>query len=105
LGLAYEGHDLSSSIEVEFKAMAFFSAEKLKQRKIEIDHSAITCASPDVQKRLNRIDANYQQLDSMLSDIEETISCDQRLSAINASIKTVDIAKKKKRKWRPNKPR
>ncbi len=85
--------------------MAFFSAEKLKRRQIEIDHSAITCDSPNVQKRLSRIDANYQQLDSMLSDIEETISGDQRLSEINASIKTVDIAKKKKRKWRPNKPR
>lgn len=85
--------------------MAFFSAEKLKHRRIEIDHTAMTCDSPDVQKRLNRIDANYQQLDSKLAEIEDTISSDQRLSEINASIKTVDIAKKKKRKWRPNKPR
>jgi len=85
--------------------MPFFSAEKLKQRPIEIDRNEITCDSPDVLKRLNRIDANYQQLDSMLTDIEDTISSDQRLSEINASIKTADIAKKKKRKWRPNKPR
>jgi hypothetical protein len=103
--LAYEGHDWLSHFSVELEDMAFFSAEKLKRRQIEIDHSAITCDSPNVQKRLSRIDANYQQLDSMLSDIEETISGDQRLSEINASIKTVDIAKKKKRKWRPNKPR
>ena len=85
--------------------MAFFSPEKLKRRRIEIDHSEITCDSPDVQKRLDRIDANYQRLGSMLDDIEETISTDQRLSEINASIKSVDIRKKKKRKWRPNKPR
>ena len=105
MGLAYEGHDLLSHYEVEFKDMAFFSAEKLRPRRIEIDDSAITCDSPDVQKRLSRIDANYQRLDSMLADIEDTISGDQRLSEINASIKTVDLRKKKKRKWRPNKPR
>lgn len=85
--------------------MAFFSAEKLKQRRIEIDLSSITCDSPDVQNRLNRIDANYQRLDSMLAAIEDTISSDQRLSEINASIKTVELSKKKKRKWRPTKPR
>ena len=85
--------------------MAFFPAEKLKQRRIEIDLSSKTCDSPDVQKRLDRIDANYQRLDSMLGDIENTISNDQRLSEINASIKTVNIRKKKKRKWRPNKSR
>ena len=85
--------------------MPFFSAEKLKHRRIEIDRSEITSDSPEVQKRLSRIDANYQQLDSMLSDIESTISGDQRLSEIDASIKTVEQAKKKKRKWRPNKPR
>lgn len=85
--------------------MPFFSAEKLKHRKIEIDRSAITCDSPEVQKRLSRIDANYQQLDSMLTDIESTISSDQRLSQIDATIKTVQTTKKK-RKWRrPNKPR
>jgi len=105
LRLAYEGRDLLSHCEAEPKDMAFFSAEKLKQRRIEIDQSTKTCDSPDVQNRLNRIDANYQQLDSMLNDIEETITGDQRLSEINASIKTVDIRKKKKRKWRPNKPR
>lgn len=85
--------------------MAFFSSEKLKRRRIEIDLSAKTCDSPDVQKRLSRIDANYQRLDSMLGDIEDTISSDQRLSAINESIKSVDLPKKRKRKWRPNKPR
>ena len=85
--------------------MPFFSAEKLKHRRIEIDRSEITSDSPEVQKRLNRIDANYQQLDSMLCDIEATISGDQRLSEIDASIKTVEKAAKKKRKWRPNKPR
>ena len=85
--------------------MPFFSDEKLKRRSIEIDLSELTSDSPEVQKRLNRIDANYQQLDSMLTDIEATISSDQRLSEINASIKTVEKAAKKKRKWRPNKPR
>ncbi len=86
--------------------MPFFSSEKLKRREIEIDRSAITCDSPEVKKRLSRIDANYRQLDSMLSDIESTISNDQRLSQIDATIKTVTQTAKKKRKWRrPNKPR
>jgi len=86
--------------------MPFFSKEKLKPRRIEIDRSEITCNSPEVQKRLSRIDANYQQLDSKLADIEATISSDERLSQIDATIKTVAKAAKKKRKWRrPNKPR
>lgn len=89
--------------------MPFFSAQKLKRRRIEIDRSEITSDSPEVQKRLGRIDANYQQLDSLLTDIEATISGDERLNQINASIKSVDLPIKKKsssRKWRrPNKPR
>lgn len=89
--------------------MPFFNAQKLKPRRIEIDRSEITSDSPEVQKRLGRIDANYQQLDSLLTDIETTISSDDRLSQINASIKAVDLPIKKKpnsRKWRrPNKPR
>lgn len=89
--------------------MPFFNAEKLKRRRIEIDRSEITSDSPEVQKRLGRIDANYQQLDSLLTDIETTISGDEWLNQINASIKSVDLPVKNKsvsRKWRrPNKPR
>ena len=88
--------------------MPLFSADKLKRRRIEIDCSEITSDSPEVLKRLGRIDANYQQLDSMLSEIEATIAGDQKLSQINASIKSIDLPKKNPatRKWRrPNKPR
>jgi vacuolar-type H+-ATPase subunit I/STV1 len=87
--------------------MAFFSPEKLKQRRIEIDESSATSESAEVQKRLNRIEANYQQLDDILADLESKIDQDERLKAIDDA--NVDFEAtygiKKKRKWKPAKPK
>ena len=87
--------------------MAFFSPEKLKQRRIEIDESSVSSDSPDVQKRLERIEENYQQLDDILADLESKIKQDERLKAIDDT--SVDFEAtygiKKKRKWRPAKPK
>ena len=87
--------------------MAFHSAEKLRPRKIEIDLSSSTCDSPEIQQRLDRIEANYDQLDTVLVDIENKIALDERLSALDDG--NVDFEAefgiKPKRKWRPAKPK
>lgn len=82
--------------------MTFFNEKKLQPRRIEIDKSAISSGSPQVQQRLDRIHDNYRQLDSILTEVETKIRNDERLSAIDESIKEVEIARKKK-KWRPRK--
>ena len=82
--------------------MAFHSAEKLRSRKIEIDVSSSTCDSPEMQQRLDRIEANYDQLDSVLVDIEGKLALDERLVALESG--DVDFEAefgiKPKRKWR-----
>lgn len=87
--------------------MAFHSAEKLRPRKIEIDLSSSTCDSPDIQQRLDRIEANYDQLDTVLVDIETKIALDERLAALDDG--DVDFEAefgiKPKRKWRSPKPK
>ena len=87
--------------------MAFHPAEKLRPRKIKIDLSSSTCDSPEIQQRLDRIEANYDQLDTVLIDIENKIALDERLSALDDG--TVDFEAefgiKPKRKWRPAKPK
>ena len=85
--------------------MAFHSAEKLRARRIEIDQSTSTCISPEIQERLDRIEANYDQLDSVLVDIESKLALDERLVALEDG--DVDFEAefgiKPKRKWRPSK--
>ncbi len=87
--------------------MTFFSPEKLKRRRIEIDESSVCSKSADVQKRLNRIEANYKELDDILVDLEARIKADERLNAIDDA--NVDFEAtfgvKKKRKWNPAKPK
>lgn len=87
--------------------MAFFSPGKLKARKIEVDHSALSSDSPEMKKRLSRIQENYLELDSILADLEAKIQADERLKAIDD--KNVDFEGtfgiKKKRKWRAPKPK
>lgn len=80
--------------------MTFFNEKKLQPRRIEIDTTAISSESPQVQQRLDRIHENYRQLDSILAEVEAKIRNDERLSAINESLKEVDVSRKKK-KWRP----
>lgn len=82
--------------------MTFFKQKNLQSRKIEINTDSISSGSPQVQQRLDRIHENYRQLDSILAEIETKIQNDERLRAIDQSIKEVEIARKKK-KWRPRK--
>ena len=82
--------------------MAFHSAEKLRSRRIEIDLSTSTCISPEIQARLDRIEANYDQLDSVLVDIESKLALDERLVALedgDADFEA-EFGIKPKRKWR-----
>jgi len=83
--------------------MAFFSPEKLKRKKIQVDHSETSANSPEVQKRLERIEENYEQLDTILAELELKMQSDDRLRAIDQSSaadfhETFGI--KQKRKWR-----
>jgi hypothetical protein len=85
--------------------MTFFSPEKLKRRQIEIDSSTASCDSPEVKKRLARIQDNYRQLNEILADLESKIESDERLKAIDDAEIDFESAYgiKKKRKWRPAK--
>ncbi|MFT5302252.1 MAG: putative nuclease with TOPRIM domain [Mariniblastus sp.] len=82
--------------------MDFFSPEKLKRKRIEIDSSQVNAKSEAVQKRLNRIQENYRQLDEVLAELESKIALDDRLSALDDA--GVDFEAtfgiKKKRKWK-----
>ena len=80
--------------------MAFFTADKLKPRRITIDPSAVSAQSPDVQNRLQRIDENYQAFDELFADIEATIENDDRLREFNANLRAADLQPKKKSRWR-----
>jgi len=82
--------------------MAFHPAEKLRPRRIEIDLSLSTCDSPEIQQRLNRIEANYDQLDTVLVDIENKLALDERLAALeDGDIDfEAEFGIKPKRKWR-----
>lgn len=83
--------------------MAFFSSEKLKPRKIEVDQSHANCDSPEVQKRLERIEKNYQQLDDILAELESKMESDDRLRAIdeaNADDFEAEFGIRRKRKWK-----
>ncbi len=88
--------------------MAFFSPEKLKRKKIEVDESAITSLSPKVQQRLDRIEGNYQQLDEILAKLESRMAADDRLQAIEDTSPEdfeATFGVKKKLKWRTPKPK
>jgi len=82
--------------------MTLFSSEKLRPRQIEIDDSAVNCDSPEMQKRLDRIARNYNQLDQVLVDLEAKLNTDERLAALDD--KDFDFESefgiKPKRKWR-----
>ncbi|MDG1875412.1 MAG: hypothetical protein P8J27_15975 [Mariniblastus sp.] len=88
--------------------MAFFSREKLKPKKILVERSGVSSNSPEVQKRLSRIENNYQELDAILAELELKMANDDRLRAINefdAEEFEATFGVKRKRKWRPDKPK
>lgn len=82
--------------------MAFFTPNKLRSRSIEIDDTQPQADSDQVRQRLARIEANYQQLESILAELESKMQSDDRLKAIDDA--NVDFEAtfgiKKKRKWR-----
>ncbi len=90
--------------------MAFFSKKKLRRIKIEVDPSAVKSDSPEVVKRLERIDANYDRLNEILSNLELKFQEDSQFvqwlgdSDVEIPIEETKT-KKRKRKWRPRKPR
>ena len=79
--------------------MAFFTEEKLQRRPIEIERASVSSLSPEVQKRLQRINDNYQAFDEVFADVEATIERDEHLREFNASLRAADLQPKKKR-WR-----
>lgn len=75
--------------------MAF--GKKYKSRKIEIEAAAVDRDSPEVKKRLDRIERNYAKLDQILRDLETRIKLDDRLTSENENDDSVGRL--------PNKPR
>lgn len=80
--------------------MAFFPNNRLKPRHIEIDRSTISAQSPEVQSRLQRIDANFHEFDELFADVQATIENDDQLREFNAHLKVADLEPKKKSRWR-----
>ncbi len=80
--------------------MAFFTADKLKRRRIKIDPSAVSAQSPEVQDRLQRIDENYRAFDELFATVQATIEADERLRQFNANLRAADLQPKKKKRWR-----
>jgi len=75
--------------------MAF--GKKYKSRKLEIEVAAIDRDSPEVKKRLDRIERNYAKLDEVLRELESRIKLDDRLTSDKENDDSIDRL--------PNKPR
>lgn len=90
----------------ENRDMAFFSKKKLRRIEIEIDPSTATADAPEMQKRLDRIAQNYQKLDEVLAGLEDRFKNDESIKLLlGDEAPVIEAPKKKKRKWRPRKPR
>ena len=93
--------------------MTLFYSTHSRSTKIDIDPLAVSSSSPSVQKRMDRIAENYQQLDLLLAEVEAKIQRDARLNAIDQSICEVELDTGTRQKtWRrrkksaaPKKPR
>lgn len=86
--------------------MAFFSEKKLRRIRIEIDDDALKSDSPEIRKRLDRIEENYALLDDVLNGLEARFKNDESIVSLFAADDFVpEPVLKKKRKWRPRKPR
>lgn len=87
--------------------MAFFRPERLRRKTIEVDESTPNCNSPEMQKRIDRIEQNYAELDIVLGQLESKLEADERLVAIDDRDFDfeAEFGIKPKRKWRPAKPK
>lgn len=87
--------------------MAFFSEKKLRRFLIEIDDSGLRSDSPEIQKRMDRIEENYGRLNEVLASLEDRFENDDSFLSLfpDGVEQEFELPKKKKRKWRPRKPR
>ncbi|MEM9413268.1 MAG: hypothetical protein AAGA30_19315 [Planctomycetota bacterium] len=76
--------------------MAFFG-KSLRSRKIEINEASIDARSPDMLKRLDRIENNFERLNEILDNLETQFELDDRL--------VVDANDSPSQKLRTKKPR
>ncbi len=84
--------------------MTLFDSTHSRSTKIESDPLAVSSSSASVQKRMDRIAENYQQLDLLLAEVEAKIQRDERLNAIDQSLGDVELAAStRKKNWRPSK--
>ena len=60
--------------------MAFFG-KSLAPRKIDVDTESTSANSPEMQKRLDRIETNYSKLEEILLQLETRFEMDDRLAA------------------------
>ena len=74
--------------------MTFFG-KTLKSKRIEIDTTSLNSDSPELQKRLDRIEGNYAKLDDILTNLEARFELDDRLAA--DAEQALDDLKKKPR--------
>lgn len=72
--------------------MKFFG-KSLKSKQIEIDTSSVNSDSPELLKRLERIEGNYAKLDDILANLEARFELDDRL-ATEAEDALDDLKKK-----------
>ena len=61
-----------------FIVMAF--GPKYKSKKIQVDISGVSADSPEVIRRLERIERNYTALEGILDELESRIELDDRLT-------------------------
>lgn len=83
--------------------MLTFTAKVDRHCPIEIDGTTARCDSEAIQHRIDRIDESYAAFDHLFDKIEQTIQQDERLQSFNASLKSSDLAPKKKSRWRSRK--
>ena len=60
--------------------MKFFGKD-ISIGKLEIDDESTSADSPEMLKRLDRISANYERLDEVLTTLESKMAADERLAA------------------------
>lgn len=61
--------------------MAYFG-KSLASKKIEVTSDSPTSDDPEILKRLERIETNYDKLADILTQLEQKFDMDDRLTAI-----------------------
>jgi hypothetical protein len=77
--------------------MAFFG-KSLKSRKIDVNKDTVSSDDPEMLKRLDRIETNFNRLDEILTDLEMKFELDERLiSELDPAAEEFNLRKKKPR--------